>query len=144
MTGDKRDTGDVSPFYVKLSLSEKTLEEREESPISLYLPFLVWRRVGPNTQMSDSGYRVQAVRVGDGWRFSAWGPDRAPGWSYRDFSNGRCAYWAGDAVRERYAVGEAIPQRCVLLGSAATAGGARALCEARARGVNQLDQVEAV
>lgn len=102
-----------------------------------------WIRRGA-AQVSDVGYRVQACRVGEDWRFSAWGPDRAPGWSYREFSNGRCAHWAGEALRTRYAPGEAIPQRYELLGAEDSAAGARGLCEAHAAKLSQTQKVEAI
>lgn len=128
MKGDKGHKGDVLPFDGKVSLSEKTLEEGEPCPLSLHLPNLAWERVSPSAQVSALGHRVQACRIGDAWRFVAWGPDQAPDWSYRAFSNGQCPHWAGTAHREHYPVGERIPQRHILLGARSTAAEARALC----------------
>jgi hypothetical protein len=84
-------------------------------------------------QDADTGHRVTATRGADGWRFVAWGPDQAAGWSYRDWSNGKAPHWSGSEPKARYAVGEHIPQRRVLLGVADTADEARDLCAADAQ-----------
>lgn len=81
------------------------------------LDVCTWRAAVGIRQESDEGYSVTAIRHGDRWGFTAWGPDKAPD-------------WAGDAFKVRYALGEQIPQRFELLGCADTAEQARALCDA--------------
>jgi hypothetical protein len=79
-------------------------------------------------QDGPGGCRVVAVRVGDGWRFVAWGPVVAPDWSYREWSNGRAAHWSGREPAVHYARGQAMAERSACLGIFATATAARAVC----------------
>ena len=61
------------------------------------------------------GCRVVAVKAADGWRFMAWGPDRAASWSYQDWRAGKAPHWSGEEPREHYPRGHSIPQPCLLL-----------------------------
>lgn len=94
-----------------------------------------WKPAVGIRQESADGYSLTAIRGAAGWKFSAWGPDKAPGWSYRDFANGLIPHWAGDAHKAHYALGEQIPQRFELLGCCESAEAARALCEAHAAAI---------
>jgi hypothetical protein len=79
------------------------------------------------------GYRVVANRVGDAWRYVAWGPDAQPSaWRYREYSNGQCRHWHPEGGRIRYPLGSAIPQRRLLIGAHITAALAREQCQAHA------------
>jgi hypothetical protein len=84
----------------------------------------------PDRRLQDGpgGYRVVAVRAGDGWRFMAWGPDRSAGWSYRDWRDGKCPHWSGQDPKTHYPRGESIPQPSLLLGVFTSASEARAAC----------------
>ena len=92
-----------------------------------------WRQESIWHQVSDTGYAVSKSVAADGARYSAWGPDAAAGWVYREFATGRCAHWAGEQLQERYRVGEPVPQRFPLLGCCVSVAAARALCTADAR-----------
>lgn len=87
-----------------------------------------WTRVAANIQASDTGCQVTRVKVGAAWRYVAWGPDAAPGWSSRAFALGKCQHWAGAADREHYPSGVPIPERHPLLGVRQSAADARVLC----------------
>jgi hypothetical protein len=79
------------------------------------------------------GYRVVANRVGDAWRYVAWGPDTQPSaWRYREYSNGQCRHWHPEGGRIRYPIGSAIPQRRLLLGAHPSAALAREQCQVHA------------
>jgi hypothetical protein len=93
---------------------------------------MLWTRVSAYCETTYSGYTVTAYRTADSWRFGAWCPDAAPGWSYHAFAKGQEPHWAGERHKERYGLGEHVPQRFELLGHCDTAEGARALCEADA------------
>jgi hypothetical protein len=88
-----------------------------------------WRKASAWYQVSDCGYTVSKSVAADGAQYSAWGPDAAAGWSYREFAKGQCAHWAGEQLRERYRNGEPIPQRFALLGCRGSVAAARTLCE---------------
>lgn len=75
-----------------------------------------------DVEISAAGYRVTAVRVGDGWRYGAWAPLALPELNYWQ--------WLAQAdMRLSYDRGQAIPQRRPLLGVFASAAAARACCE---------------
>jgi hypothetical protein len=93
---------------------------------------MIFTRVSVYCEVSDLGYTVTAYRGRDSFRFGAWCPDAAPGWSYHAFAKGDVPHWAGTRYKVSYAVGEHVPQRFELLGHSDTAEGARALCEAHA------------
>ncbi len=81
-----------------------------------------WLAAADGSQSTGAGYRVQAVRVGPGWRYAAWAPLAMPALNYWQ--------WLAQAeMRLSYARGENIPQRRPLLGVFASATLARACCE---------------
>lgn len=85
-------------------------------------PVSPWRAALDGIQTHAAGYRVTAVRVGDGWRYGAWAPLALPELNYWQ--------WLAQAdMRLSYARGQAIPQRRPLLGVFASATAARACCE---------------
>ena len=92
---------------------------------------LTWTKSSPYHWQSEAGHTVCAAKTPEGWRYTAWGPDRAPeGWQYRAWANGTMDHWAGqDGARVTYPVGHTIPQRHPMLGTRGTAAEARALCE---------------
>jgi hypothetical protein len=105
---------------------------------------LTWTR-GPNNAPwwdAQTGHRVLACRVRDHWVYLALGPDRAAGWSYRDWSRGEIPHWSGQEPKARYKVGERIPQPRVLLGRADSAEAARALCAKDATAAATEDQTD--
>lgn len=79
-------------------------------------------------QDGPGGCRVVAVKAGDGWRFMAWGPDRAAGWDYRAWRDGKVPHWSGQDPRPHYERGESIPQPSLLFGVFTSAAAARAAC----------------
>ena len=84
-----------------------------------------WLAPENGMQASEGGYRVTAVRVANGWRFSAWSPPALPElnyWKWREQADMRIAY----------PVGCQVPQRVRLLGVFANGADARAICEADA------------
>jgi hypothetical protein len=93
---------------------------------------MIWTRLGPYSETSDTGHTVSAARTQAGWRFTAWGPSAAPSWDYRAFANGKTPHWAGTRYKVSYAVGEHVPQLYPMLGTCETAAEARALCAADA------------
>lgn len=83
---------------------------------------MIWSRPNRYTEQSDQGHRVSASKAADGWRYSAWAAPECP--ELTDWQ------WNTQTMtRERYGRGEAIPQRCPLLGIFGTAAEARARCE---------------
>lgn len=81
-----------------------------------------WPAAQEGIQTHAAGYRVTAVRVGDGWRYVAWAPLALPDLNYWQ--------WLAQAdMRLSYARGQTIPQRQPLLGVFASAAAARACCE---------------
>lgn len=88
-----------------------------------------WTRRGPYVLEHASGCRICKARCGDQWHYSAWGPDRTTGWSYRAWRNVKIPHWSGQEPKARYALGEPIPQPRDLLGVFSTAAEAKAKCE---------------
>lgn len=81
-----------------------------------------WSEARDGFQTYAAGYRVTAVRVGDGWRYGAWAPLALPELNYWQ--------WLAQAtMRLSYDRGQMIPQRQPLLGVFASATAARACCE---------------
>ncbi|MFP4063369.1 MAG: hypothetical protein ACLFS2_11325 [Halochromatium sp.] len=101
-------------------------------------PLAGWSQHSRYCQVHHSGARVAACKGAAGWRYLAYGPDRAVGWSYRAWNNGSIPHWSGQEPAIRYALGDAIPQRRALLGSFETAAEARACCEAAAHSPDHL------
>ena len=136
--GDDGDDGDaVPPFYGKVSLSEKTQWEGEQSSSSSpSSPFpvsgsevepLAWAKTSRYSQRADTGHRVSAAKNARAtWIYSAWAPDVAPDLKYYDWPP---AEFGG---REHYPRGVAVPQRCAWLGDHTTPDAARAACQAHA------------
>ena len=85
-------------------------------------PGLSWRHPHAAVQPGADGYRVTAVRLPGGWRFSAWAPEALPELNY-------WKWFAQTEHRPSYAVGESPPQRVALLGVFATAEQARDCCQ---------------
>lgn len=88
-------------------------------------PSMVWSTASPYSERSDSGYQVSAAKSANGWIYTAWGQDRAPGVHYHAVPDALGA-------REHYKRGEHVPQRYPCLGHYPTAAAARAACEADA------------
>lgn len=81
-----------------------------------------WLEPQNGIQDSASGYRVTAVRIKGGWRFTAWAPQESPELNYWQ--------WHGKAVGGVcYPRGTHIPQRVLLLGAFDHAKDARECCE---------------
>ena len=81
-----------------------------------------WQRLSPYClQHAVTGARVaKCGYIGaDGvlaYRYLAYGPDRAAGWSYRAWSSGSAKHWSGTEPPIRYAQGERIEQPRPFLG----------------------------
>ena len=97
---------------------------------------MAWQRLSPYClQHAVTGARVaKCGYIGaDGalaYRYLAYGPDRAAGWSYRAWSSGSAKHWSGTEPPIRYAQGEPIPQRYPLLGVYTSAKQAKGCCMA--------------
>ena len=85
-------------------------------------PGLSWLDPQAAVQRSADGYRVTAIRLPGGWRFSAWAPEELPELNY-------WKWFAQTEHRPSYAIGESPPQRVALLGVFATAEQARDCCQ---------------
>ena len=85
-------------------------------------PGLSWLDPQAAVQRSADGYRVTAIRLPGGWRFSAWAPPELPALNYWQWQ-------AQTEHRASYAIGESPPQRVALLGVFATAEQARHCCQ---------------
>ena len=86
-------------------------------------------------QHRDTGARVAKCGYlgADGalaYRYLAYGPDQAAGWSYRAWSAGSAPHWSGQEPRIRYERGQAILQPRALLGVFDSAAEAKSACEA--------------
>ena len=68
-------------------------------------PALEWSRVSPYVWDSTNGYRISATRHDGELKYSAWGPDQAPG-----------EYWPKSAPMH-YSRGAAFPSRRAWLGT---------------------------
>ena len=84
---------------------------------------LTWIETSRYSQRAQTGHRVSAARVVSGWVYSAWGPDRAPEISWRDWPSVELG------GREHYAIGQQVPQRFPWLGDFPTSAEAKAACE---------------
>ncbi|MEA3641855.1 MAG: hypothetical protein VBE63_18240 [Lamprobacter sp.] len=103
-----------------------------------------WQQISPHClQHTETGARIakcgrQGAAGALAYRYLAYGPDRAAGWSYRAWSNGSAKHWSGQQPPIRYALGERIPQARELLGAFETAAEAKVACEAATHSPDHL------
>jgi hypothetical protein len=81
----------------------------------------------PRLRDGPDGYRVVAVKLGQGWRYVAWGPEECPALSYWAWAQQR-------HDRVHYGIGEHVPTRSQRLGTYGTAAQAMAACMAHRAG----------
>lgn len=93
-----------------------------------------WLNPENSFQDSDSGCRVVAVRVADGWRYSAWSAPALPDLSFWQWYN-----QTDHPVS--YPLGCHVPQRVRLIGVYPSASAARSAYETTTMGPSALNDV---